>query len=304
VPVAPLDLSVRWNRGARVAGRSSEPAIQVHRASANTVILRQSLSVNYEAPFLYLLFGAKRALLLDTGATKDAAAFPLRATVDALMVEWLTAHPTSGYELIVAHSHAHGDHIAGDGQFAGRPRTVVVGHQPDSVALFFGMTDWPVRSVAYELGGRRLTVIGIPGHEASSIAIYDESSGSLFTGDTVYPGRLYVRDAAAYAESLERLCEFADGHPVTAVLGAHIEASTRPRHDYPLGSTWHPREADLPMTVAQLREVRDAAVQLRDRPGAHPFATFALWNGPCRGATAVQRMRNRWALMTRGAFVR
>ena len=38
------------------------------RVDDDTFIMRQSKDVNYEAPFLYLLCGAERAILLDTGA--------------------------------------------------------------------------------------------------------------------------------------------------------------------------------------------------------------------------------------------
>lgn len=40
------------------------------------------------APFTYLLFGNTGALLIDTGATPEAASYPLRATVDALIIRW------------------------------------------------------------------------------------------------------------------------------------------------------------------------------------------------------------------------
>ena len=78
-------LAVSWIHGAPARRRASDPPIQVHRYDEHTVILRQSKSVHYEAPFLYLLFGNDRALLLDTGATADPAKFPLRATVDELV---------------------------------------------------------------------------------------------------------------------------------------------------------------------------------------------------------------------------
>lgn len=48
----------------------------MHAYSEHTVILRQNKSVHFEAPFLFLLFGNERALLLDTGATADPAHFP------------------------------------------------------------------------------------------------------------------------------------------------------------------------------------------------------------------------------------
>ncbi len=47
-----------------------EPPIQVHAYDPHTYVLRQSKATNYEAPFLYLLFGNERAILLDTGATE------------------------------------------------------------------------------------------------------------------------------------------------------------------------------------------------------------------------------------------
>src|SRR5580698_754517 len=85
-------LEVSWNHGTR-RGQAAEPRIQVHRYDEHTAILRQSKSVNYEAPFLFLLFGNERALLLDTGATADPQKFPLRETVDVLIAAWLAKHP-------------------------------------------------------------------------------------------------------------------------------------------------------------------------------------------------------------------
>ena len=115
------DLDVRWIHGSRSARRNTDPKIQVHAYDAHTFVLRQSKAVHYEAPFLYLLCGNDRALLLDTGATADPAAFPLRDTVDGILRDWLAAHPREPYQLVVAHTHGHGDHVAADAQFAGLP---------------------------------------------------------------------------------------------------------------------------------------------------------------------------------------
>lgn len=286
-----LDLDVRWFTGTRSRRGSAAPPIQVHRAASNTVLLRQSITDNFEAPFLYLLFGDDRALLLDTGATADAARFPLRTTVDRLVEEWLSGHPKDGYELVVAHSHAHGDHVAGDGQFTDRPRTRVVGHSAEDVAAFFGIGSWPRDRARFDLGGRVLEVIPAPGHHPSAVAIYDEATAMLLTGDTVYPGRLYVQDFPAFQESLRTLCDFAASHRVRAVLGAHIEMSVRPFRDFPLGSTWHPDEAPLPLPVGDLDVIRDAAGRVAGRRGAHRFANFVIWNGPCRREAAAQSTR-------------
>lgn len=114
-------LDVRWIHGSPSAKHNTDPDIQVHAHDAHTVILRQNMAVDYEAPFLFLLFGETRAVLIDTGATASADWFPLRRVVDELMETRLTTRPREGYELLVLHTHPHGDHVAGDGQFAAVP---------------------------------------------------------------------------------------------------------------------------------------------------------------------------------------
>src|SRR5579859_808736 len=288
-PHAAGDLDVRWNHGAR-----GEEPVQAHAYDPHTWLLRQSKATSYEAPFLYLLFGNERAMLLDTGATADPAAFPLRAAVDALLAGWLAANPRDGYELVVAHTHGHGDHVAGDGQFAGRPLTALVPREPAAVREFFGFTDWPAEVVRFDLGGRVLEVTGIPGHHPASIAIFDPWTGFLLTGDTVYPGRLYAPDFPEFARSLERLAEFAAARPVTHVMGCHIEMTRTPGSDYPIGTKYQPDEPPLQMTVAQLTAVRDAARSAAPRPGAHTFDDFIIFNGPCRAAVVRQLARALW----------
>jgi glyoxylase-like metal-dependent hydrolase (beta-lactamase superfamily II) len=291
VPANPTDLDVTWNHGAPPFRRSNDPLIQTHWIDENTIVLRQSMAINYEAPFLYLMFGEARAILLDTGATADPASFPLRQLIDRLCDEWLAEHPHDDYKLVVAHSHSHGDHIAADGQFADRPRTVLVGHAPSDVAEFFGLVDWPAGEAHFELGGRRLAILAVPGHEASSIAIWDPLTELLFTGDTVYPGRLYVHDIAAFQDSVDRLLAFSQFHPVSRIMGAHIEMSNRRGRDYARSVAYHPHEAPLPMTVDQLRAVAAATRTVAARPGAHRFNGFAIFNGPCKSEMARQKLR-------------
>ena len=278
---------------------AGETPLQVHAYDPHTYLLRQSKATSYEAPFIYLLFGNERAIMLDTGATKDPAVFPLRSTVDRLIADWLDANPREGYELVVAHTHGHGDHVAGDGQFAGRPLTTVVSREVDAVGEFFGFTDWPGEVVTFDLGGRVLEVTGIPGHQPAAIAIYDPWTGFLLTGDTVYPGRLYALDFPAFVDGLERLADFAAARQVTHVMGCHIEMTRRPGRDYPLGALYQPDEPPLEMTVAQLVAVRDAARSVAARPGAHTFDDFIIFNGPCRAAVIRQLARITWRRVTR-----
>ncbi len=283
-PVA-ASLDVRWIHGSRRKDGPQDPPIQVHACDEHTVILRQSKSVHVEAPFMYLLFGNERALLLDTGATADPERFPLRATVDRLIEDWLAAHPRAGYGLVVAHSHGHNDHVAADGQFAGRPHTTVVAREADAVRSFFGFGPaWPAEQVSLDLGGRVLTVIGAPGHHRAGVVFYDPWTGFLLTGDTVMPARLYAFDYPAFTDTIERLAAFAGTHPVTCVLGGHVEMTSRPGRDYPLSARYQPDERPLPMTVAQLTAVRDAARQASGGKGVHVFDDFVIYHLPSQKA--------------------
>src|SRR5215468_6157923 len=47
------------------------PEWEVHELDRDLYILRQSPCTSYEKPFVFLVFGEARALLLDTGAGKD-----------------------------------------------------------------------------------------------------------------------------------------------------------------------------------------------------------------------------------------
>ena len=127
-------LGVHWIHGSVSAKHNTDPDIQVHWYDEHTVILRQNMAINYEAPFMFLLFGGARAALIDTGATASSEYFPLRTVIDNLVTEWLARHPGADYPLLVLHSHSHGDHVAGDGQFADRPHTMVVDARLATVA--------------------------------------------------------------------------------------------------------------------------------------------------------------------------
>ena len=273
-------LNVSWIHGSESAKHNTDPDLQIHWYDPHTVILRQNMSVNYEAPFLYLLFGPSRAVLLDTGATSDPAFLPLRHTVDEIMASWLAQHPRENYELVVLHSHAHGDHIAGDAQFVGRPGTTVVGADQITAWSFLGLTDDPSAIRTLDLGGRGLLSLATPGHDAAAITLYDPWTGILFTGDTVYRGRLYIDDWPAFTETIDRLVAFSAHHSVTHVLGCHIEMSQTPGVDYPVRSTFHPHEAPLEMSVAHLREIRDAIAQLGAVPTRYTANDFILWPDP------------------------
>lgn len=133
-----------WN-----AGVTAEAEFQVQRIDSDSFVIRQSITTNFEAPFFYLLFGRTRALLLDSGAGGVA----VRPTIYAIIADWCAKHNRTAIPLVVAHSHSHGDHHQGDGEFTGRADTTVVGLDPAAVAAFFGVADWPRPSAILILVG-------------------------------------------------------------------------------------------------------------------------------------------------------
>ncbi|HEV2633796.1 MAG TPA: MBL fold metallo-hydrolase [Actinocrinis sp.] len=270
-------LPVRWIHGSESAKHNTDPDIQVYAHDEHTVILRQNKAIDYEAPFLYLLFGDDRALLIDTGATADPELFPLRRVVDELLAERLTRHPQEDYELLVVHTHAHGDHIAGDGQFADRPQTTVIGAQRSAAWEFFGFGPDPEAVGRVDLGGRVLECLPTPGHHDSSVTFYDPWTGFLLTGDTIYRGRLYIQDWPAFARSIDRLIEFCDTRPVSHVLGCHIEMTRQPGVDYPVRTTYQPDEPPLEMTVDHLHRIRAAIDEIGETATRRAFDEFVIW---------------------------
>jgi len=247
-----------------------EPETQVQALDEDSFVIRQSIKTNFEAPFLYLLFGQDKALLLDTGAEGGR----IRPVVDRLVAQWLAAKGRADIPLVVAHSHSHGDHVAGDEAFRERPNSIVVGHGAEDVARFFGIKNWPQDLAHFDLGGRNLTIIPTPGHQAAAIMIYDPRLKILFSGDTLYPGRLYVpvNFLADNRASLNRLAAFATGHPIRAVLGAHVEMTQTPGRDYPHEATSHPDEHRLELpkhSIAQLQKGLTASLDIPEQPQVH-----------------------------------
>ncbi len=133
-----------------------------------------------------------------------------------------------------------------------------------------------VQPAQVDLGGRVLACWPSPGHHNAAVTFYDPHTGFLLTGDTVYPGRLYIQDWPAFVSTIDRLIGFCATHPVTHVLGCHIEMSQQPGVDYPIFTTYQPDEPPLQMTVEQLRQIRRAIDEVGGRPGRHVFPGFIL----------------------------
>jgi glyoxylase-like metal-dependent hydrolase (beta-lactamase superfamily II) len=264
-------LPTSWSESADSCGTHSD--FRLHEYNPDLYILRQSGCTNYEKPFLYLIFGDGQALLLDTGAKNAKVADAVR---DAL-ARWAGRHGGHTPTLIVAHSHAHGDHIAGDTALAALPNVTVVGRSPEAVQEFFHLRNWPEEPTTFSLGARVLDIVPIPGHERASIAVYDRRTGILFTGDTMYPGRLYVADGAAFTMSVHRLVDFTRGKLIAHVLGAHIEEARTPFLDYPVGTKFQPDEHALELSRGQLLELSDALDRMSGTVTRLAMRDFTIW---------------------------
>lgn len=183
----------------------------------------------FEEVISYLILGDKRAILFDTG---------LGVASIRDVTTRLTALP-----ITVVNSHTHFDHTGGNADFpdianedlpyshhnaqgqsniysrdALAPERVCgslpAGVKPDAYAI----RPWHITQTLHDgeklsLGGRTLEVIFTPGHTPDSLMLLDRHNGLLFTGDTFYPGPIYLftaeTDFAAYARSVARIAPLA-----------------------------------------------------------------------------------------------
>jgi len=161
--------------------------------------------------------------------------------------------------LIAVASHTHFDHVGGHHEFgeravhAAEAEILAYPSRRSTLAdrwvrdeMFTGRPADDFRAADYEvrpapatrllrggdvvdLGDRHFEVMHLPGHSPGSIALWEEATGILFSGDVVYDGELvddaYHSDIDDYRESMERLRRI----PVRVVHGGHFESFGRER---------------------------------------------------------------------------
>lgn len=271
----PGTLLVTWNSGGPKC--MEMPKWQVHEYNPTFFILRQSGCTDSEMPFLYLIFGKDRALLWDTGSRNG----DLAPTLQLVMHDWLERNHRASIPLVVIHSHSHSDHTWGDAALEALNDPAVpiqlIHAKVDEAAAFFHITSWPSQSGEVDLGDRVLNIIPIPGHDTYAVALYDRRTGIVLTGDNLYPGRLYIPDFAAYKASTERLIAFLRGKPVAYVLGNHIEETSTPFRDFPIGSIYHPNEHRLQLSYGALLELEEGLNSMEASPHRMAMADFTIW---------------------------
>lgn len=176
----------------------------------------------------YLLAGSERALLFDSGpGVRDLR--PLARKLTRLPI-------------LALPSHLHFDHVGNLGRFdelllRDLPALRAQAHDGElrlGREQFLGfvegfarptlrVTRWVPPGAAIDLGGRRLTMLSVPGHTPDSVVILDRDRNHLYAGDFIYPSSIYAQlpgaDLAVYAASARRLLELLDAS--TSVFGAH-----------------------------------------------------------------------------------
>lgn len=197
---------------------------------------------HWEETHAYLLCGADRCLLIDTG---------LGVCDISQQVKQLTGKPVTAVA-----THIHWDHIGGHRYFpdfyaheaelnwlsGGFPlsieavRSMVLDRcdapedfRIENYQLFQGT---PTRVLhdgdTIDLGGRVLEVLHTPGHSPGHMCFFERERGDLYTGDLVYKGVLLAyypsTDPAAYLRSMERVAAL----PVKHVYPAHHSLDIRP----------------------------------------------------------------------------
>ncbi|PZF77638.1 hypothetical protein DK847_04140 [Aestuariivirga litoralis] len=188
----------------------------------------------------YLILGARRALMFDTGpGVRDISK----------VVRKLTTLPVTALP-----SHMHFDHtggLAGFGNIALPDLPVLRACMRDGwlmptddlyVGYWEGMTWTPVKPAQWlaigseiDLGGRKLEVLHTPGHSPDSVSLHDRANGLLFAADFVYPGKLYAQiansDLKSYLDTAEALLPQLPDN--TVILSAHGKPDARRLHRAP-----------------------------------------------------------------------
>lgn len=224
----------------------------------------------WEEVISFLVVGSKRALLFDTGMGIGNI---------RKLVEGLTNLPVS-----VLNSHTHNDHVGDNWRFTDIygmdtdfTRANTKGSKEDAKAEIapgeicgdlppgfnaqdyatrpFHISHWLHDGDRIDLGGRTLQVIATPGHTPDSIALLDEKNGLLFTGDSFYPGPIFLyrpeTDLDAYVASMKKLAALSP--KLQLLLPAHNEPVADPKV--------------LPQVVAAIEQVRSGKLKATDQDG-------------------------------------
>ena len=117
--------------------------------------------------------------------------------------------------------------------------------------------------------------------------VYDPRTMIMFSGDMLYPGRLYVPvdQFATFTASADRIAGFAKTHKVRMLLGAHIEMTNTPGRDYAMRAPAHPDEHLLELPPSSILRLRDTARGMGSDPKIGNEGDFIICPRPSRPAS-------------------
>jgi len=143
------------------------------------------------------------------------------------------------------------------GQICG---TLPTGFDPKSYRTkAFHISHWLHDGEGIDLGGRTLEVLATPGHTPDSIILLDEQNGLLFTGDTFYPGPIYLyrpeTDLDAYVASVKKM----------AGLASRLQLLL-PSHNVPLAEPDY-----LPRVLEGIQQVRHGQAKSVAKDGKREY---------------------------------
>jgi glyoxylase-like metal-dependent hydrolase (beta-lactamase superfamily II) len=221
----------------------SDPWFEVYRPAPGVFAIYEPHQS--EETIGYLITGSHNAILFDTG-------------MGISDIQKVTAELTK-LPVIVLNSHTHNDHVGGNWQFGtiysldtAFTRANAKGSREDAQgeiapgeicgdlpkgfdAKAYATRPWKITKTIHDgehidLGGRQIEVIATPGHTPDAISLLDRANGLLFTGDTYYPGTIWLfrpeTDLMAYRRSIEKLAGLVPD--LKLVLGAHNVPSAKP----------------------------------------------------------------------------
>jgi glyoxylase-like metal-dependent hydrolase (beta-lactamase superfamily II) len=247
----------------------NEPWFEVYKVRPGVLAIYEPHQA--EEVFSYLIVGTKQALLFDTG---------MGIADIRRIVSRLTSRP-----VVVLNSHTHNDHVGGNWQFdfvygmdTAFTRANAKGSREDAQAELgpdmicgalpkgfnpktYATKPWRISAAVHDgfkinLGGRTLEIVATPGHTPDAICLLDRANGLLFTGDTYYPGPIWLfrpeTDLDAYVASVKRLAALTP--QLQFVLGQHNVPIAQP--------------SVLPRLVAAIESVRAGNGTVKpDSPG-------------------------------------
>jgi uncharacterized sulfatase len=213
-------------------------ALALLAGTADAAGFDYALSVRQIAPDVYIFVGHNEDFSMANGGNIVNTGFivapqgvividsgPSRRYGEQMLAVMTKVSP--GAPALVINTHHHPDHFLGNQAFADTPIAALattrqgIGSEGNAFAenLYRLSGDWmkgtevvaPTQTLTagpLEVAGRRLRLLALAGHTDGDLAIYDETSGVLFTGDLVFNGRAPTTphaDIATWLLALEPL---------------------------------------------------------------------------------------------------